>query len=101
MLRQRTVQQTPLFILVRFTGIARLPDGGKAFVLRRNDMRFHFKEIFGDEVLNLFITTHHQPQHRRLHAPHGKYALIARVAPKNGVCAGHVDAVQPVGAGAG
>jgi hypothetical protein len=36
-------------------------------------MRFHFKEIFGDEVLNLFITTHHQPQHRRLHAAHGEY----------------------------
>ncbi len=64
-------------------------------------MRFHFKEIFGDEVLNLFITTHDQPQHRRLHAPHGEHALIARVAPEDGVGAGHVDTVQPVRARAG
>ena len=95
------MEQSPLFILIRFTGIARLPDGGKALVLRRDDMRFHLKEIFGDEVLNLFVTTHDQPQHRRLHAPHGEHALIARITPKNGVRAGHIDAVQPVGAGAG
>ena len=61
-------------------------------------MRFHFKEIFGDEVLNLFITTHHQPQHRRLHAAHGEYPLIARITPEDGVGAGHVDPVQPVSA---
>ena len=36
--------------------------------------------------------------HRRLHAPHGEHALIARVAPEDGVGAGHVDPVQPVSA---
>ena len=59
-------------------------------------MRFHFEEVFGDEVLYLFIATHNQPEHRRLYAPDRKYALIARVTSKNGVSARHIDTVQPV-----
>ena len=101
MLRQRTVQQPPLFILIRFAGIAWLPDGGKALVFRRDDMRFNLKEIFGDEILNLFVTTHHQPQHRRLHTPDGEDALITGITPQNGVGAGHVDPVKPVRTSAG
>ncbi|CNT64214.1 Uncharacterised protein [Salmonella enterica subsp. enterica serovar Bovismorbificans] len=71
MLRQRTMKQAPLFILIRFARLARLPDSGKTLVGRRNDVRLHFKEVFGDEVLNLFVSPHHQPQYRRLHASHG------------------------------
>ena len=59
-------------------------------------MRFHFKEIFGDEVFNLFIATHNQAEHRRLYAPDREHTLIACVSPKNGVSTGHIDAVQPV-----
>ncbi|MNP50619.1 hypothetical protein D3C76_1448940 [compost metagenome] len=94
------MQQAPLFILIRFAGLARLPDGGKTFVLRGNDVGFHFEEIFGDKVLDLFIAAHHQPQHRSLDATHREHPLITGVTPENGVGAGHVDAVQPVGAGA-
>ncbi len=64
-------------------------------------MRFDVKEIFGDEVLDLFIATHHQPQHRRLYATNRQHSLIAGITPENGVGAGHVDAIQPVGASAG
>ena len=60
-------------------------------------MRFDFKEIFRDEVFNLFVAAHHQPKHWRLHAPNGKYPLVASITPQNGICAGHINAVQPVG----
>ena len=59
-------------------------------------MRLYLKEVFGDKVFNLFITTHNQSEHRRLYAPDRKYALIARVTSENGVSARHIDTVQPV-----
>ena len=62
-------------------------------------MRFDFKEIFRHEVFNLFVAAHHQSEYGRLHASHGKYALITGIATENGVSAGHIDAVQPVGSG--
>ena len=62
-------------------------------------MCFDFKEVFRHEVFNLFIAAHHQPKHGRLHASHGKYALITGIATENGVSAGHIDAVQPVSSG--
>ncbi len=96
-LRQRPVEQTPLFILMRLAGLARLPERGKALLFRRDDMRLHLKEIFGDKVLNLFIAAHHQPQHRRLDAPYREHPLVARVAPQQRPGAGHIDAVKPVG----
>ncbi|SAJ31479.1 Uncharacterised protein [Enterobacter cloacae] len=62
-------------------------------------MRFDFEEVFGDEIFDLFVATHHQPQHRCLDTTDGEYALITRVAPENGVGTGHVDPVQPVRTG--
>ncbi len=59
-------------------------------------MRLHLEEVFGNEVFNFFIATHNQSEHRRLHAPDRKYALITRVTPQNGISARHVDTVQPV-----
>ena len=98
---QRTMQQTPLFILIRFAGIARHPGGNETLILRRHDMRLDVKEIFGDEILNLFITPHDQPQHRRLHPPDRQHPLVAGIAAEQRIGAGHVNPVQPVGAGAG
>lgn len=60
-------------------------------------MRFDLKEIFRHEVFNFFVAAHYQPEHRRLHASNGKYALIASIATENGIRAGHIDTVQPVG----
>ena len=97
-LGQRTMQQAPFFILVRFAGFARHPGRDKALLLRRDDMRFDIEEVFGDEVFNLFIAAHHQAEHRGLHPPHGEHPLIAGVAPQQGIGPGHIDAVQPVGA---
>ena len=99
MLGQRTMQQAPFFILVRFAGFARHPGGDKTLLLRRDDMRLHVEEIFGDEIFNLFIAKDHQAKYRGLHPPHREHPLIAGVAPQQGVGAGHIDAVQPVGAG--
>jgi len=45
-------------------------------------MRFDFEEVFGDEIFDLFVATHHQPQHRGLNAPNGEHAVIARIAPQ-------------------
>lgn len=59
-------------------------------------MCFDFKEVFRHEVFNLFVAAHHQPEYGRLHASHGKYALITGIATENSVSAGHIDAVQPV-----
>ena len=98
MLRQRTMQQSPLFILPGFAGVAGLPKRDETLLFGRHDMRFDFKVIFGNEVLDLFIAPHHQPQHRRLHPADRQYAVIAGVAAQQRPCAGHIDAVQPVGA---
>ncbi|MNT13310.1 hypothetical protein D3C72_1482760 [compost metagenome] len=54
------MQQTPFFVLIWLTGFAGLPDGDKTLVLWRHDMRFHLEEIFRHEVLDLFVTAHHQ-----------------------------------------
>ena len=91
------MQQTPFFILIRFAGFAWHPGGDKTFLLRRDDMRLHVEEVFGDEVFNLFITANHQAKYRGLHPPHGQYPLIAGVTPQQSIGAGHIDAVQPVG----
>lgn len=72
-LSQWTMQQTPFFILIRFAGFAWHPGGDKTFLLRRDDMRLHVEEVFGDEVFNLFITANHQAKYRGLHPPHGQY----------------------------
>ncbi|CCK14062.1 hypothetical protein BN136_72 [Cronobacter universalis NCTC 9529] len=101
MLRQRAVEEPPFFILIRLAGLARLPERGEALLRGRNDVRFDLKEIFGDEVFNLFVAPHHQPQHGRLDAAYREHALIARVLPEQRPGARHVNAVQPVGAGAG
>lgn len=73
MLGQRTMQQAPFFILVRFAGFARHPGGDKTLLLRRDDMRLHVEEIFGDEIFNLFIATDHQAKYRGLHPPHREH----------------------------
>ncbi|CCJ97842.1 hypothetical protein BN130_327 [Cronobacter malonaticus 507] len=101
MLRQRAVEEPPFFILIRLAGLAWLPEGGKALLRGRNDVRFDLKEIFGDEVFNLFVAPHHQPQHRRLDAAYREHALVARVLPEQRPGARHVNAVKPVRAGAG
>ncbi|MNC12051.1 hypothetical protein D3C75_597640 [compost metagenome] len=99
MFSQRAMQQAPFFVLIRFARFAWLPRCDKTFIGRCNDVRFDFEEIFSDEILNFFVATHHQPEYRRLHAPDGEHTLITRITPKNGVSAGHVDAVKPVGTG--
>ena len=61
----------------------------------------HLVEGFGDEGLDLEIPAHHQPQQRGLHPPHREQLAAARLAPQQGVGAGHVDAIEPVGPTAG
>ena len=87
------MQQSPLFILVRFTGLAGHPGGDKTLILGGNDMRLDVEEVFSDEVFNLFIAAYHQAKHRRLHAPDREYPLVTRVTAKDGVRAGHIDPV--------
>ncbi len=97
-IRQRAMQQPPLFILPGFAGVAGHPAGDEALLVRRDDMGFDFEVIFRDEVFDLFVTAHHQTQHRRLHAAHRQHAVIARVAPQQRPGARHIDTVKPVGA---
>ena len=52
----------------------------------------------GREAGYLPVAFHHQTQGRRLHPAHGEHALVPPVHQRAG--AGHVDADQPVGAGA-
>ncbi|CAH0242440.1 hypothetical protein SRABI106_02434 [Rahnella aquatilis] len=101
MIGQRTVQQSPFFILIRLAGITRLPQRDKTLFGRCDDMRFYFKEIFRHEVFDIFIATDHQSENRGLYASDGEHAVVTGVAPQNGVGAGHIDAVKPVGTGAG
>ncbi|MNH08507.1 hypothetical protein D3C73_894300 [compost metagenome] len=76
-----------------------MPQGDKTFVFRRHDVRFNLEEVLRDKIFNIFVTPDDQPQHRCLHPAHRQHAIITGITPQNGVGTGHVDAIQPVGAG--
>ena len=98
---QRPVEHPPLLVLPGRTGLGRQPLGAEPFVALRHHMGQHLVEGFGHEGVYLEIPPHHQPQQRRLHPTDRQQLAAAGLAPKQGVGAGHVDAIEPVCAAAG
>ena len=98
---QRPVEHPPLLILPRQAGFRWQPLGGEALVAIGQQMGQHLVEGFGDEGLDLEIPPHHQPQQRGLHPANREQLAATGLAAEQGIGAGHVDAVEPVGPTAG
>ncbi len=86
--------------LVQAMGLAGDPPGLQGAGADAQVSPQHIEGV-GREMTDLLIAAHHQAKHRRLHASHRQHAIVARLAADQGPGAGQVDAVQPVGAGAG
>ncbi len=94
---QRPVEHPPLLVLPRQASFGRQPLGGEALVAIGQQMGQHLVEGFGDEGLDLEIPPHHQPEQRGLYTTDREQLAATGLAPEQGVGAGHVDAVEPVG----
>ncbi len=98
---QRPIEHPPLLILPRQAGFRWQPLGGEALVAIGQQMGQHLVEGFGHEGLDLEIPPHHQPEQRGLHPTDREQLAATGLAPEQGIGAGHVDAVEPVGPTAG